>query len=181
MTAVFLGAFAFLVMALYDIDRACWKRRLWFTFPLGVLMLIAATLWLLLESGTKDRELWRAAFGGLAAVMAILLMYTQVAVFQPEDGQRSESQELYAYGLYAVCRHPGFWPFLFTYLCLWLYSADRRMMIAGAVFSALNLAYIAVQDLWLFPKYIAGYKDYQKTAPFLIPTIRSIKKAREKI
>jgi hypothetical protein len=79
-------------------------------------------------------------------------------------------------GVYALCRHPGGWCFLFLYLFLWLYAPSVQMLTAAIVFPGLNFLYIWVQDCYLFPKYIEGYDSYKQLVPFLFPTGHSLRR-----
>lgn len=53
----------------------------------------------------------------------------------------------------------------------------KNMWIAANAFSILDILYVVIQDMIIFPKQFADYDDYKKTTPFLIPTPGSVKRA----
>jgi len=72
-------------------------------------------------------------------------------------------------GVYGLCRHPAFWPFLLLYAALWLTFGGNRLLLAAVVYPVCNWLYIYVQDRCIFPQYIHGYDTYRLSVPFLIP------------
>ena len=84
---------------------------------------------------------------------------------------------LVSHGVYGACRHPGFWLFAVFYFFLWLFFTGRQLFWAFLLYPTCNYLYICVQDRYIFPQYIAGYDDYKRSVPFLLPTGESIRKA----
>ncbi len=164
-----------MLMLLYDVDKAYWKKGLLFLFPAGALLLLCATLGLLWGRAPGTQPLWRCLFGGLAAEAALLLLYTQLVAL-PAGTFGKKAPALCAAGLYSRCRHPGFWPFLLLYLSLWLYTGTKESLAAGLLFCILDFLYITAQDLWLFPRYIQGYSAYKQAVPFLLPGLTGKKR-----
>jgi hypothetical protein len=65
------------------------------------------------------------------------------------------------------------------YLFLGLAALPSGLIVNGMIFSVLNLAYAWFQDHVTFPKTFCDYETYRKQAPFLIPTMNSIRRAKE--
>lgn len=81
-------------------------------------------------------------------------------------------------GWYALCRHPGVLWFGALYVCLAALVCTGEMLVAALLFTGLDVAYVWVQDRWIFPKTLQGYAEYQAVTPFLIPTRRSLRAMR---
>jgi protein-S-isoprenylcysteine O-methyltransferase Ste14 len=62
------------------------------------------------------------------------------------------------------------------YFSLWLALSGPLLLIAGILFSLLNLIYIILQDRWIFMEIFPDYGEYKKTTPFLIPNSRSLRR-----
>ena len=85
------------------------------------------------------------------------------------------SNQLIKTGFFAMARHPGVIFFIILTIGLTLISDSLLMLIAVAVFGALDIILVTVQDVYFFPKMFAGYEEYRKETPSIIPTIESIK------
>ena len=58
-------------------------------------------------------------------------------------------------------------------------SKEKRKIVVPVsythlLFSLMDLIYVILQDIWIFPKILNGYEAYRKTTPFLVPNYRSI-------
>ncbi len=79
-------------------------------------------------------------------------------------------------GTYALCRHPGVLWLVFV-LVGGVLHADRAGLIwLGLLWLGLDVLYVAVQDRIIFPARFSGYRAYQRTTPFLIPTRDSLRR-----
>ena len=75
-----------------------------------------------------------------------------------------------------MCRHPGVLFLAGFYLFLSLGLGKPFMLLAGTVYTGMNLLYILLQDRYTFPCLFEGYDDYRKETPYLIPDADSIRK-----
>ncbi len=76
-------------------------------------------------------------------------------------------------GTYALVRHPGvIWYTLFL-LALLLISRSRLLLIALPIWVFMDVLYVFIQEKFYFPRMFAGYEEYKKEAPMLIPTRKS--------
>ena len=164
------GLAAFVLFVLFDLNKIRHQSRLCgLLFPLGGLLLAASTVWCV----EPHRFQWQAVtvFGLLGSVVsAAALIYTLFFALPFHDTYTEAGQEpVVSTGVYGLCRHPGFWPFLTLYACLWLTFRGPWLLAAAVVFPLCNGFYIYIQDRWIFPRYIHGYDEYRRAVPFLIP------------
>ncbi len=165
-----LGAAAFALMLLGDMNDAVWhKKELRLCFPIGLAALITATA-LRLEPERPD-----GAWCAVAAAFLLLLLYVLFGSFPVKDAyiRQNEGRRLYDRGFYAVCRHPGV--LLFAGLYASLHYALALPWADAALYTALDLLLAAAEDRWFFPRSIGGYDGYKKRVPFLIPSLSGIK------
>lgn len=181
MIAIIVGALSYIFFAWYDYAGLRPKSRLSYRyFVLGALLLAAATIYLLslsdwaqLFSGRLGLKLLEA---GAALLFLFLLLYTLFGALPPQSYISDEPTLLVEHGVYALCRHPGVWWLGLFYLFAWLFSEQELMLRAGIVFTTLDIVYVYWQDRFIFIKTIAGYEQYQKDTPFLLPNKQSIRR-----
>jgi protein-S-isoprenylcysteine O-methyltransferase Ste14 len=78
-------------------------------------------------------------------------------------------------GFYALSRHPGvLWTVLFI-IGLTLVSRSRLVLFAAPIYIVLDLVVVFLQDRYYFGRMFAGYEEYRKHTPMLIPNARSIR------
>ena len=179
-----MGCLGFGLYLLYDIDSftGLWKP-LRLGFFAGTALIGAATALQVLSalrqgafSGPADLLLLALSllsFGALVYCLFFALPF-DATYTDPEQGRRA-----YTCGAYALCRHPGILCFFAAYLFLGLAALPSGLLPCGMFFSALNLAYAWFQDRVTFPKTFCDYDAYREKAPFLLPTMTSIQRARK--
>lgn len=179
MSYLYMGSLAFLFFILYDINSVTVKNKLLRGgFFIGCFLLIAATGGVV--SATLTKMMWYSSqtlvFVPLAVLFLFLLIYTLFFAIPFEDTyiKPSTGPRTCTTGFYALSRHPGVLWFIGFYFSLWLALSGSLLLLAGILFSLLNLIYIFLQDRWIFMKTFPDYGDYKKTTPFLIPTYRSL-------
>lgn len=181
MSYIIIGCLAFLFFMIYDINSVTANYRLLRCgFFVGCFLLIAATGGII--SATITNTMWytgRALVWIPAAVVFLLLLVYTLFFAIPFEAtyiKLNEAPRTCTIGFYALCRHPGVLWFIGFYFSLWLALSGSLLLLAGIVFSLLNLAYIVLQDRWIFMKTFSDYGEYKKTTPFLIPTRQSLKR-----
>ena len=76
-------------------------------------------------------------------------------------------------GTYALVRHPGvIWYTLFL-IALLLIFKSRLLLIALPIWVFMDILYVFIEDKFYFPKMFAGYEEYKKETPMLIPNRKS--------
>jgi len=112
---------------------------------------------------------------GLFILLLIYSLFLEVH-FTKTYGKKEHNSELVTTGTYALSRHPGvLWLFL-VFMGLFLATGRSSLFMAGFVFTVINIFYVVLQEVAIFPKLFKDYGDYQKTTPFLLPTLESIKR-----
>lgn len=171
------GGVAFLLFYLYDINGVTFENRFFkCSFFAGCALLAAATAGLIATTPPEVYEKPRFyIFSIIAVVFFGLLIYTLFfALPFKETYVENNKPNVYTSGVYALCRHPGvLWLSLF-YGFLWLATDQVSVLYAFLLFSLMDLIYVILQDVWIFPKILNGYEAYRKTTPFLVPNYRSI-------
>ena len=114
---------------------------------------------------------------GLALLAAIGLIYTLFFALKFDDAYKNteNKQPCVKTGVYALCRHPGVHMMILMYLCLYLAFQNETMLFMLIGFNLLNIGYVILQDIIIFPKQFVDYDKYKKIVPFLVPTIKSIR------
>jgi protein-S-isoprenylcysteine O-methyltransferase Ste14 len=108
-----------------------------------------------------------------AAALEYRALFSSLPVIHTYLGN-NEPTQLVDSGMYALCRHPGaLWFPLFS-VSLAIGLGNWELLASAGLASLLNLWYVWFQDLFIFPRTIAGYRKYQESTPFLIPTAQSI-------
>ena len=184
-----LGAGAFLLFFLYEAHVVSGRFRvLHACFLSGCLLLTAATLGLAAGAVMcPDAIPARLIGGGCGALVFLaLLVYTLFfalpfsATYTQAGGTQGTGKPCVCRtGVYALCRHPGVLWLAGVHLCVWLMSGTGVTLAAFLLFTALNVAYVTLQDSWSFPRCFADYDDYKKNVPFLLPRPRSVRRCFE--
>jgi len=170
------GICAFFLFFLSDYND--WKgsrRGLRFCFPAGTLLLACVTAAGCLKGTPFAGGPLRIGLALLAALFLALLVYTLFFALPVKASYASpgEDRPVCAAGVYALCRHPGVLWFAGLYLCLW--AAFGLPLPFALLCTGLNVALVVFEDRWVFPARLAGYDDYRRTTPFLLPTAGSIR------
>ena len=168
------GALSFALFVFFDVKKAQGERTAVFWFAAGALLLIASTGMLLAPAFTGERAPWRNVFGVIAIAWFAIYLYVLFGALPAKQAYGDKRLSVVKSGPYALCRHPGGWCFLFLYGSLYLFSGGTEMLFGAILFPALNFLYIWIEDTYLFPKHIAGYGDYKREVPFLLPNRHSI-------
>ena len=170
------GITAFVLFIIFDLNKIKWHKAMFnILFPLGGVLLLMSTVLCILASPAVPRLDLRTVLSLMGVLLSALALVYTLFFALPFSGTYKSSGELplVSGGVYGLCRHPGFWPFLLLYVFLWLAFGGRLLFLAMLIFSACNLLYIIIQDRYIFPLYIAGYDSYKKAVPFLIPRRRA--------
>ncbi|MEN1759992.1 hypothetical protein AAIG11_05890 [Anoxynatronum sibiricum] len=180
MIFIALGCVAFLFFTLFDLHKLYFVHRIFHgTFFLGIFLVIAATAGILMtaEAAFHLSPILR----GMCGVMMVAGFTWQFyALFWALPFQATylhgELQSLViTSGAFALCRHPGVLGFGVFYFFLWLASGVHFILVAGMIWTIMDIIHVSIQDNWLFPRSFPGYGAYQKQTPFLMPTTASLK------
>ena len=169
------GILGFCLFIVFDLNKIRWQRPMLNSFFAvgGLLLMLSTALCIVPELRDFRLSLFSALMLTALIISGAALIYALFFALPFEDTYReSKSLPLVSGGIYGLCRHPGFWPFLLVYVFLWLSFGGEWLMRAMLVFPLCNLIYIIIQDKYIFPLYIEGYESYKQSVPFLIPRRR---------
>jgi len=175
-----LGCIAFLFFCLFDLHKLYFVHRIFHgTFFLGLLLVIAATAGILIQGEAAFRL---SPF--LRVLCGVMMLggfaWQFYALFWALPFQATylhgELQSLViTSGAFALCRHPGVLGFSVLYFFLWLFSGVHLILLAGVLWTLLDVLHVYIQDRWLFPRSFPGYGAYRLYTPFLLPNAASLK------
>lgn len=176
-----LGLLAFLLFLCYDLGSLHGKRRAYLLFLAGCVLLISSAL-LLLWQGRALLTVRPTAslFWGIGVLFSLVLLCRALFFALPAKEAYHGGGQLVSTGWYALCRHPGALCFAGTTLCLWGLLQTPGATVALLLWNAAEFFYVLWQDRFLFPRTIAGYEEYRRETPFLIPTAASLRAALTK-
>ncbi|NCB41358.1 MAG: hypothetical protein EOM59_01860 [Clostridia bacterium] len=175
-----LGAFAFVCFFIYDLNSIIWKNNiLQHSFMAGSVLIIFSTMATILSNAGNIYWNGILPFLGLffAVASACALIYTLFFAlpFKPTYLDAKKANDICDKGVYALCRHPGFWCLASLFLSLYFMLPNKQVFKMAVLFNGLNFLYILFQDQWTFPRAFPDYVRYSKATPFLVPNISSIR------
>lgn len=181
MLILLLGCFSFLIFIIYDINQIK-KNLVWIKpfFAIGCIILCGVTVVMILKPFQGDISVYPFVFVifiALAIISLLLLLYTLFFAIPFYDAYvEGTKQKLCTIGVYSICRHPGVLFFGLFYLFLGIGLGKPFLLLAGAIFTLMNILYAFLQDKYFFPKAFSDYCYYQQSTNFLLPSRQSMKK-----
>lgn len=168
---LYLGVLGFVFLFIYDINQILFKQKLLkVCFTIGIFMIILSTVFAVFNP-------IRNIFGIFITVIALCYtIYTLFFALDFNDTYIADKYEVNDKGLYALCRHPGFYGLLGIYLGLFIAYRTDLLFMMFIVYNLLNFLYILFEDLVVFTKIFNDYDRYKSEVPFLIPNKKSIRK-----
>lgn len=168
-----LAGLGFAAFLLSDFASVGWlKNRVFrYGFAVGAALWAAAAAMMLAAHAKEAAPARLILFGifALAALCAEAYALFFALPFEKTYVRPEKERTVCCEGLYGLCRHPAFWPFAGFCGCLFLMIPCGESLALALLLAALDFAYIAVQDAWIFDRTFADYAGYKKRTPFLIP------------
>ncbi len=181
MIFVVMGCLSFVFFYLFDLVKIyCRGRSAGFLFGIGFGVLFLATVGAIF-TGTEQLFLFGAVktvfyISALCACLLTLYALFFALPFRKTYVKPEEENGVIDTGMYALCRHPGVIFFFLMYLFLTLATGSVLMFWAMLLWTLMDVVHVWVQDRFIFPQTLKEYEKYQKSTPFLIPTIRSTRR-----
>lgn len=176
------GCLGFLLLYLFDYNKVHFIHKIINQcFAAATLILIGCTVALYRDAApwAISPRFLSTAFFALAFLFGVMVVHALFLSLPFEitylyDGRQPGG--VVTSGQYALCRHPGVIWFFLAYLALWLSRPSPALLAAWLIWSAMDVLHVWVQDVYFFPRTIAGYEEYKKHTPFLIPNAASIRR-----
>lgn len=172
-----LGALAFGILTLFDLHKIKPIHPVFnLSFALGCLLLATST-GVLLFTRPMGFSFPPMPWFWVLAIVGVVEMFYALFFALPFDTTYVEGtrpMKVVDTGLYALCRHPGVWGFFAFYLFASLASGSGDLLVAGIVWTLLDVLHVTMQDFWFFEKTLPGYAEYRKSTPFLFFGIKQI-------
>ena len=180
MIFLLIGVIAFICFFVYEFNNIIWKNTmLHYTFLLGIVLVFVSTILIVMEDTHLIQWNQSSSVIGLIFAVAFLsaLIYTLFFAlpFKATYSTLKKAGRLCTGGVYALCRHPGFWCLAGFYLSLYILIPTKTVFIMALLYNGLNFLYIVFQDRWAFRKTFVDYDRYADSTPFLMPSFSSIK------
>jgi protein-S-isoprenylcysteine O-methyltransferase Ste14 len=175
-----IGIFGFIVIHLFDLVSL---KRIPFgvkpaVWAAGFTILIFSLVKLCLQSNTLAIPAWLTGIGWFLLAISLIMISFALFInlpFRKTYVSTGVGDKLIKTGLYALVRHPGVYWVTAFFFSLAFISKSSPMLIAAPIFAILNIALVIFQDRYFFVRMFAGYDQYQRETPMLIPNRRSIK------
>lgn len=164
-----MGTIGYILYFIYDLNQIFNIHKSCKSFfTIGSLFVLTGTLW---ECSLYINN----PYGIFLLLLGVALeIYVLFFALNFKDTYVEDQFSLCNRGVYALCRHPGFYSFLLIYIGLYVMYQTEIFFWILVVFNILNLLYIIFQDVYVFPRLFSEYAEYKKTTPFLIMNKKSI-------
>lgn len=172
---VLSGTIGFMLLLGSDIVGInAYKKTQNFLAFFGTLIIIVSSVFILLQGETYQLDIrLRILFGVLGLMFLFFLVYSVVIEVRRNSDKESK---LVTSGTYALSRHPGVLWLFFYYVFGSLFFANIDILIAGIVWTFINVIYVVIQEKLIFNKIFSDYEHYKNSTPMLLPTVSSVKK-----
>jgi len=178
MRYIALGAVAFIIAWFFDL--AALQRIRYLKQVIGLVFVILFGYALVMVARHPDKlplPAWLSYAGWpLLLIFGLLLIYSLFLEipFRQTYAADGVGDRLVKTGTYALVRHPGvLWLALFL-LALVLVSRSRLLLLAAPLWILLDVLYVWIQERFFFGRMFAGYAQYKRETPMLLPTPASI-------
>lgn len=140
---------------------------------LGTFLIFFSSVMLLTQNYRFYVSIQYRIIGSLLGIGFLLLMIYSIVI---EVSKSDNEKILITTGTYALSRHPGVIWFFFYYMAGSFAFGNYIVLIAGVIWTIVNIAYVILQEKLIFKHIFINYDDYTKQTPMIIPTINSFKK-----
>jgi protein-S-isoprenylcysteine O-methyltransferase Ste14 len=178
MIYIVLGGLGFLVIHLLDIVsiRRIPRIKL-FTWLAGNGLVVFSIIMLCLFPDKLALPLWTTWLGCVLLPVSLFMLIYSLFISLPFGKTyvaTGVGNKLVTSGFYALVRHPWVHWLGLLLVALILISRSSLMLIAAPIWFLLDIVLVAIQDRFFFSRMFAGYDNYRRQTPMLIPNRRSI-------
>lgn len=178
MIYIVLGSLGFLIAHTFDIvsiKRIPGMKPL--TWLAGNGLVVFSIIMLCLSPDKLSLPLWSTWLGWIVLPISLFMLIYSLFINLPFGKTyvaTGVGDKLITSGLYALVRHPWVHWLVLLLLALILVSRSSLMLIAALIWVLLDIGLVAIQDRFFFGRMFAGYDNYRRETPMLIPNRRSI-------
>ncbi len=178
MIYIAIGCLGFLIFHILDVvSLKRLPRAKPFTLILGSGLLVYALAMAFLWSDKLPLPVWPIWLGWALLTTSLFLLVYSLFInlpFRKTYIATGVGDKLITTGLYALVRHPWIHWFILLLLSLILISRSSLLLIASLIWILLNILLVIIQDKFFFGRMFAGYDQYRKETPMLLPNRKSI-------
>jgi len=183
MIYIMLGLCAFLALAVFE--YASLKKITGLKQVMGVLAFALFGFSLTIVCSSSPKFVLPMNLSGLgwlvSGLFGFLLVYSIFLEipFSTTYLHSGAGDRLVTSGTYALSRHPGVMWFAFFLLGLLLATRSTLLLWAAPLWLAADILYVWAEEKLYLERVFAGYKEYQRETPMLVPSLRSIRRCLE--
>lgn len=174
-----LGVLGFVLLFVSDLcglrEKCSYKYLTAFS---GTFLIFVSSIIILTLGYNYELSLRYRLIGLILAVLFLLLTIYSIVY---EVGKNNQDKKLITSGTYALNRHPGvLWLFLYYFFGSFFF-ADYMILIAGVVFTLVNILYVYLQERLIFRHIFDNYDEYIKSTPMILPNRSSVQRCLKTI
>lgn len=169
-TILILPAIGFFILLIGDVLQLRTRSRGVFTIVIvGYIVIFFSLVFLVITAGTPTVSPIGLGIAAIAAAPATFLLWRSLFAEVTQSGGLSGDRYAVSQGTYSICRHPGFLWLTWLLVILALVYRTPRVTMVVASMTAMNLALVAIEDVFIFPRIFVNYDEYKKHVAFLLP------------
>lgn len=179
MILIGLGVLGFVLLFVADYcglrDKCVYKNLSAFS---GTFLIIILSVVILTQGYNYELPLSIRMISFAFTLLFLLMMIYSIVI---EVSKNNSEKKLITTGTYALSRHPGVLWFLLYYVFGSFVFADYMILIAGIVWTIVNIVYVVFQERFIFKALFDNYEEYKQSTPMIIPTRSSVQKCLKTI
>ncbi len=174
-----IGIFGFISLLLFDVLSLCNKKYSKYIFGIsGFLLIFVSSIMIILNYShfLEIDNVFRfiALFFALASL--VLLIYSVFIEVGKKTYKVENEHALVTTGTYALTRHPGVLWMLLLYIFGAIFFQNLLAIYAALTWTLVNIAYVSIQEHFIFHKIFDNYDKYRESTPMILPNFDSIEK-----
>ena len=174
-----IGILGFASLLMFDVLSLCNKKYFKYIFGISGFLLIFVSSIMIIVNYSHFLEIdsvfrFIALFFAMASL--VLLIYSVFIEVGKKTYQVENQHYLVTTGTYALTRHPGVLWMLLLYIFGAIFFQNLLAIYAALVWTLVNIAYVSIQERFIFHKIFDNYDKYRESTPMILPNFDSIEK-----
>lgn len=137
----------------------------------GTFFIFLSSIFILTLDYRMDMPFVLRVISFIFTMLFLLLMIYSIVI---EVSKNNADKKLITTGTYSLTRHPGVLWFFLYYMFGGILFANFMILIAGIVWTIVNIFYVYLQEVLVFKHIFDNYHDYKTTTPMIIPNKSSL-------